>query len=76
MGESVKVLLNTIGLTTFIMGILANINNLLSVLLACIGIVWGIVKCLEKWEDYQLKKWERLQKQDEKKRRERLPKAS
>lgn len=76
MGESVKVLLNTIGLTTFIMGILANINNLLSVLLACIGIVWGIVKCLEKWEDYQLKKWERLQKQEEKKRRERLPKAS
>lgn len=76
MGEGVKMIINTIGLTTYILGILANINNLLSVMLACVGVVWGIVKCLEKWEDYQAKKWERQQKEEEKKRKERLPRAS
>lgn len=76
MGEGLKMILNTVGITTYILGILANINNLASVMLACVGVVWGIVKCLEKWEDYQAKKWERLQKEEEKKKRERLPKAS
>lgn len=76
MGESIKMILNTFGITAYILGILANINNLASVLLACVGVVWGIVKCLEKWEDYQAKKWERLQKEEDKKRRDKLPKAS
>jgi hypothetical protein len=69
MGETIKVMANLLGATTFILGILANLNNLLSVALACVGVVWGIVKCLEKYEDYQLKKWERLQREDEKKRK-------
>jgi len=76
MGEGLKMILNTVGITTYILGILANINNLASVMLACVGVVWGIVKCLEKWEDYQAKKWDRLQKEEEKKKRQKLPKAS
>lgn len=76
MGETVKVIINYIGITTYILGILANINNLLSVLLACVGVVWGFVKCLEKWEDYQIKKWERRQREDEDKKKRRWPKAS
>lgn len=57
-------LLNLLGSTTFLFGILANLDNLLSVLLGCVGIVWGVVKSLEKYEDYQIKKWERRQRQD------------
>lgn len=76
MGEGVKVFLNTIGFTTFIMGILANINNLLSVALGCVGIVWGIVKCLEKYEDYQLKRLDRIERENADKRKRKLPKAS
>lgn len=58
-------LLNFLGLTTYIIGILANINNLLSVLLALVGIVWVVLKCLEKNEDWRLKKWEREQREKE-----------
>ena len=57
--------LNYLGLTTYLFGILANINNLLSVLLAIVGIVWVVLKCLEKNEDWRLKKWERQQREKE-----------
>lgn len=71
-GEGFK-LLNYLGVTTFLFGILSNLDNLLSVLLGCVGIVWGVVKSLEKYEDYQIKKWERRQRKEaheEKKKRQ------
>lgn len=76
MGEAIRMTFNLIGGTTFILGILANLNNLLSVALACVGIVWGIVKCMEKYEDYRLKKWEREQRQEEQDRKKKVRKAS
>lgn len=63
MAETIK-LLNILGLTVYIMGFLANLGNLVSVTLGVIGIAWGIIRCLRAYEEYLIRKIDRLERQN------------
>lgn len=63
MAETLKIL-NILGLTVYIMGILANLGNLVSVTLGIIGIAWGIIRCLRAYEEYLIRKIDRMERQN------------
>lgn len=59
MGEVAKAIVNMAGILTYVLGILANLNNLLSVLLAAVGLWYVAVQALDKREDWLKKRRER-----------------
>lgn len=63
MAETIKIL-NILGLTVYIMGFLANLGNLVSVTLGIIGIAWGIIRCLRAYEEYLIRKIDRMERQN------------
>jgi hypothetical protein len=63
MAETLK-LLNILGLTVYIMGFLANLGNLVSVTLGIIGIAWGVIRCLRAYEEYLIRKIDRMERQN------------
>jgi hypothetical protein len=63
MAETIKIL-NILGLTVYLMGILANLGNLVSVTLGIIGIAWGIIRCLRAYEEYLIRKIDRMERQN------------
>ena len=64
MGEIIKAVFNTVGVTTYILGILTNLNNLVSVLLGIVGFVFGVIKVFHALEVYRMKRIDRLEKED------------
>lgn len=64
MGEIVKAVLNTVGITTYILGILTNLNNVISVLLGIVGFLFGIIKILHALEVWRMKVIDRKEKED------------
>lgn len=63
MGEAAKIVFNIAGLTAFIMGILTNWNNFISILLGVIGLLYAAIKCARELEEYRYKKLERKEKE-------------
>lgn len=70
MAEIAKIVFNYLGLAVYIMGILANLNNIISVTLGFIGIGFGIVKLLTAYENYLMKRIDRRERNDNKKIKE------
>ncbi len=67
MAEIAKIVFNYLGLVVYIMGILANLNNIISVTLGFIGIGFGIIKALTAYENYLIKRIDRKEREDSKK---------
>lgn len=63
MAETIK-LLNILGLTVYIMGFLANLGNLVSVTLGIVGIIWCVIRCLRAYEEYLIRKIDRMERQN------------
>ena len=63
MGEAAKIALNIAGLSAFVMGILTNWNNFISVLLGVVGLLYAAIKCAKELEDYRYRKAERIEKE-------------
>lgn len=63
MGEAAKIVFNIAGLTAFIMGILTNWNNFISVLLGVVGLLFAAIKCAREMEEYRYRKLERREKE-------------
>lgn len=63
MAETIK-LLNILGLTVYLMGFLANLGNVISVTLGVIGIAWGVIRCLRAYEEYLIRKIDRMERQN------------
>lgn len=59
MGEIVKAFLNTIGFTVYLLGIIANFNNVISGLLGLVGFVFGVIKILHAREVWLMKRVDR-----------------
>lgn len=62
MAEIAKIVFNYLGLTVYILGILANLNNIISVTLGFIGIAFAIVKLLTAYENYLMKRIDRKER--------------
>lgn len=65
MAEAIK-LLDALGLTVYILAILANLGNVISITMGVIGIAWAVIKTLKMYEDYIIRKIERKEKQKKK----------
>lgn len=61
MGEAIK-LINFLGWTTVTLGFLSNFGNLISVFVGLAGFGYAVIKCLNGWEDYKEKKYNRSQR--------------
>lgn len=70
MAEIAKMVFNYLGLAVYIMGILANLNNIISVTLGFIGIGFGIIKALSAYETYLMKRLDRKDREGIKKIKE------
>jgi cytochrome c biogenesis protein CcdA len=66
MAEIAKVVFNYLGLAVYIMGIFANLNNIISVTLGFVGIAFGVVKILIAYENYLMKRIDRKEKESKK----------
>lgn len=64
MGEIVKVFFNILGAMTFIAGILANLDNIVSVLLGIIGAGYGVFQALSAREAWLIKRVDRKERED------------
>lgn len=62
MGEAFKALLNAVGFTTYLMGIIVNLNNWISIALGAVGVGWGVVKLLHGIEVMLIKRIERKER--------------
>jgi hypothetical protein len=67
MGEVIKTLINSLGFTTILLGILANIDNALSVLIAMVALGFALYKLLNEREVYLMKKMDREERKRGKK---------
>lgn len=63
MGEVIKAFLNTMGIMTFLAGILANLDNAMSVVLALVGAVYGVYKILHAREALLMKRLDRKERE-------------
>lgn len=63
MADALKWMANTLGLTVYILGFLANLGNIISVTLGVIGVAVAVVKCLKLYEDYLIRKIERRERE-------------
>lgn len=63
MGEAFKTFLNAIGFTTYIMGIVVNLNNWISIALGAVGVGFAVVKLLHAVEVLRIKKIDRLERE-------------
>lgn len=63
MGEAFKTFLNTIGFTAYLMGILVNLNNWISVALGALGVGFAIIKLLHAYEVYMIKRIDRKERE-------------
>lgn len=70
MAEIAKMVFNYLGLTVYILGILANLNNVISVTLGFVGIAFGFVKILTAYENYLMKRMDRRDREETKKIKE------
>lgn len=70
MAEIAKIVFNYLGLTVYILGILANLNNIISVTLGFVGIAFGLVKILTAYENYLMKRMDRRDREGLKKIKE------
>lgn len=62
MGEAFRQLINAIGFTTYLMGIIVNLNNWISIALGAVGVGWGVVKLLHGIEVWLIKRIERKER--------------
>lgn len=65
MGEVVRVLVNTIGGTVFLMGIITNLNNWIAIALGAAGFGYAIFRALKERENWLDKRIERKMKERE-----------
>lgn len=65
MGEAFKTLGNAIGLTTYLMGIIVNLNNWISIALGAVGVGYGVIKALHAYEVYRIKRVDRRERERE-----------
>lgn len=65
MGEAIKAVANTLGLSAYIMGILVNLNNVIGILMGMAGFVWGIYKALQMRENWLIRQLERRKMYDD-----------
>lgn len=63
MAETLK-LLDILGFTMLVMGFLANLGNVVSVTAGAVGIAWGVIRCLRAYEEYRIKKIERMEREN------------
>lgn len=70
MAEIAKMVFNYLGITVYILGILANLNNVISVTLGFVGIAFGFVKILTAYENYLMKRMDRRDREETKKIKE------
>lgn len=63
MAETLK-LLDILGLSMLIMGLFANLGNIISVTAGVVGIAWGVIRWLRAYEEYRIKKIERKERED------------
>lgn len=70
MAEIAKIVFNYLGVVVYVMGILANLNNIISVTLGFIGIGFGIIKALTAYEHYLMKRIDRKEREGNKKIKE------
>lgn len=66
MAEIAKIIFNFLGLTVYIMGILANLNNIISVTLGFVGIAFLFIKILTAYENYLIKRMDRKEREGKK----------
>lgn len=72
MGEVAVKLINVFGGSALLLGILANLDNAMSIILAAIGATWGVYKIQRtriensiRKEDLMIKRLERMQREDQ-----------
>lgn len=65
MGEAIKAVANTLGLSAYIMGILVNLNNVIGILMGLAGFVWGVYKALQMRENWLIRHIERRKMYDD-----------
>jgi hypothetical protein len=63
MAEAIK-LLNILGLSVYILGLFANLGNIISVTLGAVGIAWGIIRCFRAYEEYLIRKIDRMEREN------------
>lgn len=63
MAETVKYMLNALGISIYILGILANLSNIVSVTLGVVGLAYAIIRAFKAYEDYLIRKIERMERQ-------------
>lgn len=63
MGEVAKVLANTLGFTAILLGIVANLDNFISILIGTVGFGFGLFKALEQREIYLEKRHNRRERE-------------
>lgn len=59
MGEVAKALINSLGFTAILLGIVANLDNIISILIGTVGFGFGLFKALEQREIYLEKRQNR-----------------
>lgn len=73
MGEIAKAMVNTLGWMTLIAGVLANLDNALSILLGVVALAFGVVKFLDGRESWLIKRVDRMEREDKYKNKNKLP---
>lgn len=63
MAETLKWMANTLGLTIYILGFLANLGNIISVTLGVVGVAAAVIKAFKLYEDYLIRKIERKERE-------------
>lgn len=63
MGETVKFLVNTIGGTVFLMGIITNLNNWIAIALGAAGFGYAVFRALRERENWLIRRVERKERE-------------
>lgn len=63
MGEAFKTLANTIGITAWLMGVIANFNNWIGLALGAAGFGFAVFRCLKERENWLIRRVERKERE-------------
>lgn len=66
MGKVAEALINSLGFTAILLGIVANLDNIISILVGTVGFGFGLFKALEQREIYLEKRYNRRQRETKK----------
>lgn len=65
MGEAAQNIWNTLGLSSLIFGFIVNFDNIIGWLMGAVGIVWGVIRCMDAAENVMKKRDDRRERRDE-----------